>query len=126
MPYITFTETATNSSDHLCLQVTRRNSETGKHSYTRLLLSFRRATETFISPVPSLLVKINDTDYYHYTPSPLDGESNSSDYTISVNSSTGSGYVAGLVPLEEDPPVDINKQIGGVMQEYEIIKETQI
>ena len=71
-------------------------------------------------------MKINDLDYYHYTPSPIDGESNSSDYTISVNSSTDSGYVAGLDPLDGDPPVDIDKQIGGVMQEYEIIKETQI
>ena len=71
-------------------------------------------------------MKINDTDYYHYTPLPIDGESNSSDYTFSVNSSTDSGYVAGSAPLKGDSPVDIDKQIGGVMQEYEIIKETQI
>ena len=108
------------------LQASQRNSEAGKYSYTRLLLRFRRPAETFIPPVPSLLVKINDTDQYQYAPPLLDGESNSSDYTFSVNSSTGSGYVAGLAPLEGDPPVDIDKQIGGVTQEYEIIKETQI
>ena len=125
MPHTTFTKTTTNANDRLFLQGSQRKSEAGKHFYTRLL-RFRRPVETFIPPVPSLLVKINDTDYNHYTSSLLDGESNSSDYTFSVNSSTGSGYVAGLTPLEGDPPVDINKQIGGVTQEYEIIKETQI
>ena len=125
MSHTTFTKTATNSNDRLFLQGSQRKSEAGKHSYTRLL-RFRRPVETFIPPGPSLMVKINDTDHYQYTSSLLDRESNSSDYTISVNSSTGSGYVAGLAPLEGDSPVDINKQIGSVMQEYEIIKETQI
>ena len=126
MPHTAFTKTASNANYRLFLQGSQRKSEARKHSYTKLLLRFRRPTETFIPPVSSLLVKINDLDYYHYTPSPIDGKSNSSDYTISVNSSTDSGYVAGLDPLKGDPPVDIDKQIGGVMQEYEIIKETQI